>query len=222
MIESDLLDMGVGLGVADSVAAAVADVDHPCVPLFHQQRDESSPHAIEIRVALRAGKDSLIRGGDGLLGFGREGICLRAVGERPHHLADGEATGHFASGGAAHSVADDVHSVLHGIAERILVGRALATAVGKRRGRVVGDSRSQEKTPVAQCIEKGRPGTWRYGDIEHMRHEKVDRGQTGPLAGAREPKASVKAYRWAARQGPQRPRATAPAGEGRRPVLRRR
>ena len=62
VIESDLLQVGVGVRIAQAVAAAVAHVDHPRVALVDQKRHQRGAHAIELWAALRARENGLIGG----------------------------------------------------------------------------------------------------------------------------------------------------------------
>ena len=95
-------------------------------------------------MAWFAGRDSLL---NKILNRNAGG----AVGEQPHDLVNGQGTGYFAGGGAAHSIADQVDAVLEGVSESIFVGGSLAAPIGNRRSRIVNDSRGQMETPIAQC-----------------------------------------------------------------------
>jgi hypothetical protein len=59
----------------------------------------------------------------------REKMASLARGHQPHHLVHRERTGYFPGSGPTHAVTNQVNAVLNGIAERILVGGALAALV---------------------------------------------------------------------------------------------
>ena len=143
VIERDLFQMRV----AQAIPAAVAHIHHPRAAVFHQQRHECSAHAVKFLIALRARKNGLISGGDSLRRLDRWGTGPGTLGEPLHHLRNGQAAGNLACCSAAHPIAHHIHSMLDGKSKCIFVGRALAAAVGERRGSVMDDSRSQERNP---------------------------------------------------------------------------
>lgn len=138
-----ILGAKLDAAIAQPVAAAVPDVENPDAPiLFRQpgeQADQGGTHPAEANIALSAGVNGVIGCDYGLFGDGREGFRRMGLlgfteladpfGDQPEELIDGQGAGDFTGGGSAHAVADDVHAMLDGVAEGILVGTAFAAPV---------------------------------------------------------------------------------------------
>src|ERR1700728_4856380 len=132
VVDGDLLEARV----AKAVTAAVADVEDPCVALVDEQSHQGSAHAAEVLASLGAGEDGLIGSVDGQLGIIGQRIFRGAAGEQPHHFVDGKRTGDLAGCGAAHAIANNIHSVFDGKPECVFVGGAFAAAVRNCRSRI--------------------------------------------------------------------------------------
>jgi hypothetical protein len=65
-------------------------------------------------------------------------------------LVGSQRTGDLSRRGAAHSIANEIHSVFHGISKRVFIGWALAAAIRSRSGRVADKGRRQGQSPAFQ------------------------------------------------------------------------
>jgi len=141
VVQSELLQMAI----AQPVAAAVANIEHPCAAPLGHQRHHGGAHAAQPEVAPGAGEDGFIGRIDSSLGplQQRFGLIPDLAAEQAQYLVYRQRTGNLSRSRAAHAVADEIDPVLDRVTECVFIGGALATAVGSRRSRKVDDSRSQ-------------------------------------------------------------------------------